>query len=393
MKKNLAYTILLAMLSFFGGCGAEKLQENSDATNAVIEFQNPDEQVEKVPVNQEETDAGTVIGDSNIGETDPLLENRKLLEEKIATLEAVDWTELTCYADEETSLLNSNLLLNFGHLTYDEKGQIYFTDMNDGGIYVSDWNGENKRQISEDSAGGLQVAGEWLYYNCYEGIMKRIQCETGDVEVIREKPCGEYIVFGGKLYTNGPEGFCVAEPDGTNKTILREQDLVMIPQQVAGSNFWIGNASNGTDGQWFMKGYLLGYDEIQDEWCFVKQGAGYPLLAGNWLSVFDAATSTRHVWDLEKDKEIDLGIYDQRSVSDGTTLYCNSNHLSCSIFYQWNGKETEELFRVEGENMYVEYKYLTPKTLYWLQSVVVEGTQVWELWYYDLKTEEIGKIY
>ncbi len=390
MKKGLLYIIFF--FSFIlSSCGVEQSQIDAEETKSLIEFQNADVQ---------DVIGSTNIGDStgetnNIADSEPLVDSRVFLEEKIVALETLDWTELTCYADEETSLLNSNLLLNYGHLTYDEKGQIYFTDMNEGGIYVCDGNGENKRLLSEDNAGGLQIAGEWLYYNCFEGILKRIHCDTGVVEIIRNEPCGEFVVWKDRLYTNGPEGFCVAEPDGSNKEILRDQELPMIPQQIAGENFWIGNAANGADGEWFMKGYLLGYDEVQDKKYFLSEGANFPLLAGNWLSVFDNATGTRRVWDLENDIDIDLGVWDQRSVSDGKTLYYNSNHGTCSIFYRLIGENAEELFRIETEASYmaVEYKYLSPKALYWLQKSLVNGAEIWELCYYNIETGEIGKIY
>lgn len=53
-------------------------------------------------------DEGTPSGRSTtVAEQDRLLENREVLEAELAALNPVDWTELTCYADTETSLRNS----------------------------------------------------------------------------------------------------------------------------------------------------------------------------------------------------------------------------------------------------------------------------------------------
>lgn len=369
-----------------GGCGIEEAQENNIVANAETGSTDSEE-----PEENEMAEKNTIITElSDVTQGNNLLENRKLLEDKIASLEKVPWTELTCYADEKTSLLNSNLLLNYGYLTCDEEGNIYFTDENIGGIFVSDSDGKNRRQLGGDVAMGLQLVGDWIYYQCTDrGGVRRLHRETCEVEVVREQPCGMYIVLNDKLYTNGPDGFCVADLDGTNKVILYNQSLSMANLQVSDGKLWLGTAINDTDAEFFMNGYLLGYDEAKDSRYYVGEAAGFHLLAGNWLSVWSTKAARRVVWDLEADTETDLGIWDQRSVSDGTYLYCSVKKYGVgNIFYRWNGVENEELFIVESDAA-IDYKYLTPDKLYWLQHA---GT-MWELWYYDLETGEIGQIY
>ena len=53
--------------------------------------------------------------------------------EYIADMETADWMDLDIYADKETSIRNSNRL-NYGYVTYDEAGQIYFVDKNNGDL-------------------------------------------------------------------------------------------------------------------------------------------------------------------------------------------------------------------------------------------------------------------
>lgn len=299
-----------------------------------------------------------------------------------------DWAQLSLHADEATSLQNSNLL-NDGFLTWDGAGKIYFVDPSGSGIYVSGMLGEEKRLFSEETGRALQVADGWLYFKSDEGGIKRIQCDTGKAEVIREETCGEIYVANGMLYINGEEGFCRTELDGTDKVILRETSPDMVSYTTAG-NYWIGNAINDVDAEWFWKGYLLVYDEESARISLIKEGAAYPLIAGNWLSVFDVNTVTRHVWDMETGEDIDLGVYAQKAVSDGKALYYTTVKSPNSLLCKWDGKESQTLFTAETEA--VTHLYLTGDTLYWLQTIIVEEQKVQEWWYYELKTGEAGKL-
>ena len=392
MKRQLKCILLLTTALFVGGCGADATQENNGGTDTQVTFQNPDTQAEATGDSGEETAAGTEEAENNSPVADPLLANREVLEEKMAALEVLDRTELTCYAEEETALRNSNLL-NWGYLTYDGDGHIYFTDTNNGkgGIYVSDRNGENLEQLSEENALMMQVEGDWLYFHGEDGAIKRLHLETGEMQSVYDETYGEFIFAEGKLYINAEKGFCVTEPDGSNMEILKDSELTMACY-VTGKGFWLGNVINGADGKWFFNGYLLGFDETQKKLCFIEEGAVYPLLAGNWLSVFDVNTQTRHIWNLETDEDIDLGAYAQRAVSDGNNLYCTvRNGGQYYSILKWDGTETTTLLDVEADNL--EYLYLTPDALYYLPTVVADNKLVQQWWYYDLETGETGKIY
>lgn len=318
--------------------------------------------------------------------------------EEELNLEAFDklaWTELTCFTDEETSLRNSNLQ-NAGYLTYDEADSIYFVDMNIGGIFVSDWNGKNRRQLSQDAATALQVEGEWLYYTTAEGI-KRIHMQSGEAEVIYDGTYGEFMLSGEKVYINGvinnQGGFYVMEPDGSNITLVRENDPQMV-SYVVGDGFWLGTIAHENDISRFLEGHLFGFDEAENRLFYINSDSWYPLLAGNWLSTFDLNTASRHVWNLETDEEVDLEVYAQKAVSDGKNLYyVDSNEIGAYI-YRWNGSKSEMIWQMDGVSTSSgDYLYLTPEALYYLPKVKVDKKYVHQLWYYDLETGEIGQVY
>lgn len=309
------------------------------------------------------------------------------LPEELSGLAVRDRTTLTCHADKETSLRNSNLM-NLGYLTSDDAGQIYFSDLNRGGIYVCGARGEEVRKLSDESGWGLQTAGEWLYFNS-DGI-RRLNCTTGEVETVYGQNCGEFMVVGDRIYINGPEGFCTTAWDGSDLQILQGESMELTAF-TTGDHFWLGNSINGSDAEWFYKGYLLGYEEETDEPCLVGKGAIYPLLAGNWLSVFDVNTWSRHVWDLEKGEDINLGARAQRAASDGENLYYAERVGEQFAICMWDGAQIRELLSVEAQ--WLEYLYLSEDMIYFLKTVDTDGTVTHEWWYYDPETAGFGKIW
>ncbi len=305
-----------------------------------------------------------------------------------AGTEIVDWTELACYADEKTSLRNSNLL-NEGYLTYDEKGNIYFVDMNIGGIFSCERDGKNRRQLSPQNASALQIEGDWLYFAA-EGV-KRIHILTGEEQVIYDQDCGETVIKDNRIYVNSPEGFISMELDGSNKKILRDQSLTLASYTMA-ENTWLGIAYEGENVEYFLEGHLYAYDEANKKTISIMEGCWYPLLAGNWLSTFGSLTGKRYVWDLETDERFDLNIYAQKVVSNGENLYYVRVENGVTIVYRWNGGEAEEIWHVQDANQ-CNFLYLTPDALYILPKISVGGKTVTQLLYYDLETSGTGQVY
>jgi len=303
--------------------------------------------------------------------------------------EQMDWRNLTCFADEKTSLRNSNLL-NEGYVTYDDAGNIYFVDMNIGGVFTSDKDGKNRRQLSQDTARSLQVEGDWLYYHLEEGI-KRINIKTGEDKLVYEGACGEFELVDGNLYVSASDGFFVMEPNGSGRKLLREQEPLLVSYS-AGKEFWLGTVAHDTEVSWFMEGYLFGYDVTKDVLYYVEKGCWYPLLAGNWISTFDLDTATRCVWNLETGEVTDLGVYALKAVSNGEQLYYVKQYGTDTHIYCWDGTKEEKIMEIAGGNP-LDFLYLTPHKLYRLSKVRVDMKTVYQLLYYDLETGETGKVY
>lgn len=310
-----------------------------------------------------------------------------------AGAEIVDWTELACYADEKISLRNSNLL-NSGYLTYDEDGRIYFVDMNIGGIFASDRDGKNRRQLSREKATALQLEGEWLYYGTEEGI-KRLHTKNGKSELVYDGIYGEFVLSGEKIYINatinGVGGFYAMELDGSNVVLLRNQ-APTLASYTTGDKFWLGIAYKEEDVWHYREGYLYGYDEEENKLIYIANGRWFPLLAGNLLSTFGVLNGTRHVWNLETKEEYDLGVYAQNVVSDGENLYYVVKGYEFVAINCWNNGETKEILRTEESN-YCDYLSLTPDMLYFSPKVYETGKTVTQLWYYDLESGETGQVY
>lgn len=360
MKKILMGSFLVVMLLFVNACG--------------------------------QGDKGTQSGGSTVSEQDRLLENREVLEAELAALNPVDWTELTCYADTETSLRNSNFL-NYGYLTYDEEGHIYFYNTNNenSGIFMSSAKGDDLKKISDDTGLYLQFEDGWLYYQGSENGIKRLEPASGETEWIYQEPCGEFVLVDKRIYINTEDGLCQINLDGSGKEILDRSANIDITCFTEGNGWWFGNAINDTDASWFVNGYLVAYEEESGEISFIKEDALYPLLAGNWLSVFVSGTESRHVWNLETGEDTDLLVYAQRIASDGRNLYYANKKDSFVKILKWDGASSEEIWKVDCVDM--DYMYLTPDALYCMPSVLVDNKQVKQLWYYDLKTGETGMIY
>lgn len=375
MKRITMVIMLFAFLGLFGGCGEGKEQENS-----------PKECVTATPIPEQWTSA---TGQGDPEKEDRILTKRAQIIEAMESGEQMELAELSLYAGKEASLLNSNVLHNFGYLTYDEAGTIYFTDRNIGGIFVADRYGKNRWQLTSDSGKNLQIAGEWLYYlSTGDNYIKRIHLETHKAEIVWGQSCEAFLIWQEKLYINGFDGFYAAEPDGGNPILLHKQELMLYRLQVAENGLWLGNAYNEYDYAFMMEGHLLTFEETKNIPCYIEKGIREPLLAGKWICF---GSGRQKIWDLETDTETELNFHDDNCVSDGIYLYACAGMDEKKIMYRFDGAEKEELFCMESE-LYARNKFLTPNMLYWMLDSA-GGDWLYELWYYDLETGETGKIY
>jgi len=341
--------------------------------------------------------------------------------EYIEEMETADWMDLDIYADKETSIRNSNRL-NYGYVTYDEAGQIYFVDKNNGDLYVSDYNGANKRlicQTGDKHTGFLWVNGEWLYFSTQRSAVKRVHLKTGEIEQLTEELMGQYYMKGEKLYTTRQSGeyrLCAMDLDGSNKEVidatLNYTYIPMYSEKYMLSEIaaWWGTGMQTKSN--LFEGHLMLYNG--EKKILLNQRGSFPLIAGNYICFSDpgnirnALTTKTRVWNLETKEEIVLGSYVNKNiVSDGETIYFakvkvgweyidweageKSPDEMRTFFYKWDGGEPELIWILDTQN--TDNIFLTPKALYAMPNPKVDGKWTYQLWYYDLETGESGQIH
>lgn len=375
MKKQIV--ILGLLLIFLCGCGSQG-KEPSDK-DAAISLQAP----------------GTAAGEKDIPQ---VTVTEYPLPEEIAALEKLDLMDMGLYADKEQSMYNS-ALLNFGQLTTDEEGNVYFFDETQQAIFMCGPEGENKELLYEGIGMDLYFSNGYLYFVlysvegdfaalCSDGIV-RIDVNTKEAEVLYENSPGQILIMQDILYScdygsdYGLISMKLEEPDG-DFTGLSEIECIYL----------------NTDGRYLLynesslvkRGYLLAWDIETGTNYFVESNVAFPLLVGSWFSYFDLGTGTRHVLDLETGTDTDLGYYIQHAVGDGNKLYWAKQTTGSFQIMVWDGEEVQEFLTVEGkEGVYGDVSlYLTEDYLYWMfESKIFEETD-WG--YYRLSDGEMGRL-
>ena len=316
------------------------------------------------------------------------------LPEEVAALEKLDLMDMGLYADEELSMRNSNQL-NFGYLTTDEEGNVYFMDETQQAIFMCGPEGEDKELLYEGFGSFLHVSNGYLYFmesdveTLYCVGIVRIDVNTKEAEVLYEGPSGETLVMQDILYNNvsGLVSMKLEEPDG-EFTRLSEINCVFLNTD---GRYLLYNMV--TDEPKFLtRGYILAWDTETETNYFVESKKMFPLLAGNWLSYCDSWTGNRHVLDLETGTDIDLGYYAQRAVSDGNKLYWVKLHSGNFQIMLWDGEEVQEFLTVEGkEGVYGDvFLYLTEDYLYWMFESKIFEEADWG--YYRFSDGEMGRL-
>lgn len=328
---------------------------------------------------------------------------------KFWDIERIDWTELTCYADEETSRHNSNFL-NFGYLTYDAEGNIYYRDERNHDIYVSDYKGDNPRLLYEnknnDILGWMRIDGDWLYYATQNTAFMRLNITTGEVEQLKEELSGQFRLENGKMYWNDKAngGFSVEDPGGKNKRLIQNTSLFYPSFYSMGDKFWISEATLKADKN-NNNGLLI---ISEDRLTLLNQTGNYPLLAGKYISVVNDISNSRSIWNLETKEVINLNARtDQTVVSDGTVFYykdmkavgallkegeSDQGYVNDLIYiiYKWDGQNAEEIWRVDADGLY--HMFITPKGLYCMPTGY-KGVSGYSFLFYDFETGEVHQIY
>lgn len=311
------------------------------------------------------------------------------------SLSRVSWTGLDSSLNSDSSIRNSNLL-NYGLLTYDTEGNIYYSKEYERGIYRCTSKGEDRYLISEEQGDCLQVKSGWLYYrNKKDKCIYRISMATGMSEQIFDSACVEFIIGNESIMIDALDKVYCMDLDGNNKEMLAAPSEINLFTFTSSTDFWLSNAGAGTT-DIYNKGYLFKFDGKNVE--VLKERGNFPLLAGNYLSVVNPTTLERHIWNLDNNKDVALGVRTEKAVvSDGTIFYyagpgeMNNEQYGTRIYY-WDGTKSEELLIVDGA-VSIYHMFLTPEKLYYLPHVKEGLRTISQLWYYDLETGETGQVY
>lgn len=379
MKKARNYIFFIILSLFLCGCGTKNIGErNSSPTSAAT----PTSAVLPTPTN-------TPI-------VSPTPTEEEVVVAYMNSFEKINCTEIESYVNKEDSIRNSNLL-NYGFLTYDAEGNIYYVNENDGNIYKSDSTGENKQQITEGgkALGWLQLKGEWLYFSGNKTTtINRMHLETGEIEQLFGPGSGPFTIDGEKMYFDDREnGFISADLEGKNK------ELVFASKGytnlfTGGSNLWIGEMY-GTSRETSQLRYLAKFDGEKVE--ILNQRGYCPLLAGKYLSFVSRKTGERYIYNLETGQDFNLEVKtDKTVVSDGDNFYYvkfkQKNLKFTAEVYRWKNAKSEKIVEIEN-TLWVYHMFLTPDKLYIQPHMEVDSKQVTQLWYYDLETGEKGQVY
>lgn len=317
------------------------------------------------------------------------------LPEKIAALEKLDLMDMGLCADEEQSMYNSDLL-NFGYLTTDEEGNVYFMDETQQAIFMCGPEGENKELLYEGNGGNLHASNGYLYFVLYsvEGDFEalcsdsivRIDVNTKEAEVLYENPCGQILTMQDILYSNDC-GLISMELEEPDREISRLSEIECMFLNTDGRYLLYNESSLA-----YERGYLLAWDIETKTNYFVGSKIAYPLLIGSWFSYFDLSTGTRHVLDLETGIDTDLGYYIQHAVGDGNKLYWPKQTTGSFQIMLWDGQEVQEFLTVEGkEGVYGDVVlYLTEDYLYWMFESKIFVEADWG--YYRFSDGKMGRL-
>lgn len=317
------------------------------------------------------------------------------LPEEVAAMEKLDVIEMGLYVDREQSMRNSNHL-NFGTLTSDSEGNIYFTDFTENAIFMCGPEGQNKELLYEESGDYLYISNGCLYFGGVEPKERyidsfiRVDCNTKETEVLYEKPCGEVRVLQDVVYLLTP-GFSYMKLDEENGEIVELSKMEYAFLNTDG-RYLFYNMATEEPRFLFERGYLLAWDTETETNYFLESKMVFPLLAGNWLSYVDPWTGSRHVLDLKTGSDTDLGYYAQRAASDGQKLYWCMQHDGSFQIMQWAGEEIQELctVNVESERYGDARLFLTEEYLYWIYEIGIREESEWG--YYRLSDGKTGRL-
>lgn len=307
-----------------------------------------------------------------------------ILPEEISSLPKKAWSELSIYTDAETAIRNSNYK-NFGYLCADGRGKIYYSDMAEHAIYMSNEDGSGLVKLTDGAGNYLQERDGKLYYTALDegGAIMCLDIATREKKLIMDEPHGEFLLTEEGLLVNAQDGvLLLSYEQGEVNRITAMSDKDWQPALfTASEESVLFNAVQGADVNYYIQGYLLFYDRAEEEVFYMGQVMLRPLLAGNYLLAVKGESmkeASLHVMDMAAGTDTDLGVWPYDDfVSDGTAVYYTRGVMLCK-FVNGESREIMNLHELEGRTSTdgtSRYLYLAGDYLYWMTEV--RGAYEW----------------
>lgn len=297
------------------------------------------------------------------------------LPEEIAVLRGEDWSGLSACTDRETAIRNSNYQ-NFGYLCTDGRGKIYYSDMTEHAIYMSNEDGSGQEKLTDGAGNYLQERDGNLYYTAIDegGVIMCLNIAAKEKTVIMDAPHGEFLLTGEGLLINAENGVLLLGYEGGEAQIIGAMsDKDWQPALFTASDeVVLFNAVQGRNVNYYLQGYLLCYNRTKEEVSYLGQVMMRPLLAGNYLIAVkgeSAKQASLHVMDLAAGTDTDLGVWPfDGFTSDGTVVFYTRGGM-LGRYQDGVNEEIMDLHEQESELMGrcpERSLYLAGDYLYWL---------------------------
>lgn len=313
------------------------------------------------------------------------------LPEQLAVLREESWDALSVHTDTETAIRNSNYQ-NFGYLCADGEGRIYYSDLTERAVYMSNEDGSARTKLADGAGNYLQEKDGNLYYTALDedGAIMRLNIATKEKTVLMDAPHGEFLLMEEGLLINAENGVLLLDYEGGDARIIEAMSgMDWQPALFTASDGTIlFNAVQGTDASYYLRGYLLCYDKNKEEVLYLGQGMMRPLLAGSYLLAIKGESvkeASLHVMDMAAGTDTDLGVWPYDGfVSDGNAVYYTRGGMLC----RFRDGENEEIMNLHEQESGLmgqapdRYLYLAGDYLYWLsRRQVIEDGKVTEVFY------------
>lgn len=135
----------------------------------------------------------------------------------------IDYKNLYTVANKEGNTASNKA--NVGYIAQQEK----WTFFNDNGLSMAltdlktGW-----KKINNDKASGIEVIGDWIYYNNTLGQLVKVKVDGSDKKVIINEKAGVFTIKDDWIYFVQGEQLCKMKTDGTERILIMENGCLFL---------------------------------------------------------------------------------------------------------------------------------------------------------------------